>query len=65
MDLQLIENFLARRLDLPLPVRASLAEKLSRRMKEKTMLDVPSGTSNETFLEALVLGLREAGGMHS
>jgi hypothetical protein len=34
-------------------------------MKEKTMLEVPSGASNETFLEALVAGLRDAGGMHS
>ena len=64
-DLQLMENFLARRLDLPLDVRASLAERLAGRMKEKTMLEVPSGASNETFLEALVAGLRDAGGMHS
>jgi uncharacterized RDD family membrane protein YckC len=64
-DLQLMENFIARRLDLPLDVRASLAERLANRMKEKTMLEVPSGISNETFLEALVVGLREAGGMHS
>ena len=64
-DLQLMENFLARRLDLPLDVRASLAERLAVRMKEKTLLEVPSGTSNETFLEALVAGLREAGGMHA
>jgi uncharacterized RDD family membrane protein YckC len=64
-DLQLMENFLARRLDLPLDVRASLAERLAVRMKEKTMLEVPSGSSNETFLEALVIGLRDAGGMHS
>jgi uncharacterized RDD family membrane protein YckC len=64
-DLQLMENFLARRLDLPLDVRASLAERLAIRMKEKTLLEVPSGTSNETFLEALVVGLRETGGMHS
>ncbi len=63
-DLQLIESFLARRLDLPLDVRASLAERLARRMGEKTVLEVPSGTSNETFLEALVLVLREAGNMH-
>jgi uncharacterized RDD family membrane protein YckC len=60
-DLQLMENFLARRLDLPLEVRANLAEKLSRRMKEKIRSEVPSGTSNETFLEALVFGLREVG----
>jgi uncharacterized RDD family membrane protein YckC len=64
-DLQLMENFLARRLDLPLDVRASLAERLAVRMKEKTMLEIPSGASNETFLEALVVGLRDAGGMHS
>lgn len=64
-DLDLMESFLARRLDLPLDVRASLAERLAVRMKEKTMLEVPSGTSNETFLEALIVGLREAGGMHS
>jgi uncharacterized RDD family membrane protein YckC len=61
MDLQLIESFLARRLDLPLDVRAKLAEKLSRRMEEKMKSAIPSGTSNETFLEALVLGLREVG----
>jgi len=64
-DLQLIESFLARRLDLPLDVRASFALRLSRRMAEKTRLEVPSGTTDETFLEALVLGLREAGGMHA
>jgi uncharacterized RDD family membrane protein YckC len=61
MDLQLIESFLARRLDLPLDVRAKLAEKLSRRMEEKMKSAIPPGTSNETFLEALVLGLREVG----
>ena len=64
-DLQLMENFLVRRLDLPLDVRASLGERLTIRMKEKTMLEVPSGASNETFLEALVAGLRDAGGMHA
>ncbi len=61
MDLQLIENFLVRRLDLPLDVGASLAEKLSHKMAEKMRLPIPSGISNETFLEALVLGLREVG----
>jgi uncharacterized RDD family membrane protein YckC len=61
MDLQLIENFLVRRLDLPLDVGASLAEKLSHKMAEKMKLAIPPGISNETFLEALVLGLREVG----
>jgi uncharacterized RDD family membrane protein YckC len=61
MDLQLIENFLVRRLDLPLDVGASLAQKLAHKMSEKMRLPVPPGVSNETFLEALVLGLREVG----
>jgi uncharacterized RDD family membrane protein YckC len=61
-DLQLLENFLGRRLDLPIEVRTKLAAKLAQTMAAKMLLDVPPGTSNETFLEALVLGLREAGG---
>jgi uncharacterized RDD family membrane protein YckC len=61
-DLQLLENFLVRRLDLPLEVRAKLAGRLAQSMAAKMMVDVPPGTSNETFLEALVVGLREAGG---
>ena len=65
VDLQLLENFLARRLDLPLDVRASLGERLARRMAEKTLLEVAAGTSHETFLEALVSGSREVGGIRS
>jgi uncharacterized RDD family membrane protein YckC len=60
-DLQLIESFLARRLDLPLDVRANLAEKLSHQMEAKMKIEMASGTSRETFLEALVLSLREVG----
>jgi uncharacterized RDD family membrane protein YckC len=60
-DLQLMENFLERRLDLPLEVRANLAKKLSRRMEEKMRSEIPPGTSDETFLEALVLSLRDVG----
>jgi uncharacterized RDD family membrane protein YckC len=61
-DLQLLENFLGRRLDLPIEVRTKLAAKLAQTMAAKMLVDVPPATSNETFLEALVLGLREAGG---
>jgi hypothetical protein len=64
-DLQLMENFIARRLDLPLEVRTNLAAKLARSMAQKMTIEIPPGTSHETFLEALVLGLREAGGLHS
>jgi uncharacterized RDD family membrane protein YckC len=61
-DLQMIDNFLARRLDLPLDVRANLAEKLARRMASK-MLQEPTGASNETFLESLAFALRQGGGV--
>jgi uncharacterized RDD family membrane protein YckC len=61
-DLQMIDNFLARRLDLPLDVRAKLAEKLARRMASK-MLQEQSGTSDETFLESLAVALRQGGGL--
>jgi uncharacterized RDD family membrane protein YckC len=64
-DLQLLENFLGRRLDLPIEVRARLAEKLSRHMEEKMRSQIPPGTSHETFLETLALGLREVGPANS
>ncbi len=59
-DLQIIDNFLARRLDLPMDVRANLAEKLARRMASKMLQEV-SGISDETFLESLAVALRQAG----
>ncbi|MGC2398862.1 MAG: RDD family protein [Acidobacteriaceae bacterium] len=60
-DLQMIESFLVRRLDLPLDVGASLAARMARSLAEKMKLEVPSGISYETFLETLVLSLREVG----
>jgi uncharacterized RDD family membrane protein YckC len=59
-DLQIIENFLARRLDLPMDVRARLARTLASRMASK-MLQELSVASDETFLESLVVALRRAG----
>jgi uncharacterized RDD family membrane protein YckC len=59
-DLQMIDNFLARRLDLPLDVRARLAQKLAHRMASK-MLQEPSIGSDETFLESLAVALRQGG----
>jgi uncharacterized RDD family membrane protein YckC len=60
-DLQMIESFLVRRLDLPLDVGASLAARMARSLAEKMKLEVPPGISNETFLESLVMNLREVG----
>ena len=59
-DLQMIDNFLARRLDLPLDVRARLAQKLAHRMTSK-MQQEPSIASDETFLESLAVALRQGG----
>jgi uncharacterized RDD family membrane protein YckC len=59
-DLQMIDNFLGRRLDLPLDVRAKLAEKLARHMASKMLQERP-GTSDETFLESLAVALRQGG----
>lgn len=60
-DLQMMESFLVRRLDLPLDVGASLAAKMARSLAEKMKVEVPPGITNETFLEGLVLGLRDVG----
>ncbi len=60
-DLQLIESFLARRLDLPLDVRASLRGKLARRLSEKMQFPIPDGISVETFLEEIPPAIRSAG----
>jgi uncharacterized RDD family membrane protein YckC len=61
-DLQLLENFLVRRLDLPIEVRTKLAARLAQTMAGKMTLDIPLETSDETFLEGLVLAMRETGG---
>ena len=57
-DLLVLDNFLARRLDLPMDVRAKLAGKLATRMASKMLLQ-REGTSDETFLESLALALRQ------
>jgi uncharacterized RDD family membrane protein YckC len=59
-DLQMIDNFLARRLDLPLDVRAKLAQKLAQRMASKMLQELPAA-NDETFLESLAVALRQGG----
>jgi hypothetical protein len=60
-DLQVIETFLQRRLDLPFEVRQRTADKLAKHFREKC--GVPEGThaDNENLLEILVRGLRGSG----
>jgi hypothetical protein len=52
-DLEAIDNFLARRLDLPLDIRAQLATRLVTQMKSRMRIDGPIALSDETLLEGL------------
>ena len=63
-DLQVMETFLQRRLDLPLEVRQKTAEKLAQHFREKC--GVPEGTlpDDEALLEILVRGIRRSGRIH-
>ena len=62
-DLQVLESFFSRRLDMDLATRASLAEKIATAICAKSSLTIPEGTSTETFLEAVAHQLRELGPM--
>jgi uncharacterized RDD family membrane protein YckC len=58
-DLEVLENFLSRRLDMPLGTRATLAERISVALRAKSGLEMPAGVSTETFLEATARQLRD------
>jgi uncharacterized RDD family membrane protein YckC len=58
-DLEVLENFLSRRLDMPLGTRAALAERISTALRAKSGLEMPAGVSAETFLEATARQLRD------
>jgi uncharacterized RDD family membrane protein YckC len=60
-DLQAIESFLARRLDLPLDARGALAARLAERMARRVEIDLPTEISVETFLEELAATRRDLG----
>ena len=60
-DLEVLESFFARRLDMPLPTRQALAERISAAIRAKSGLEVPPGVSTETFLEAVARELRDLG----
>lgn len=63
-DLQVMETFLQRRLDLPLEVRQKAAQRLANHFREKC--SVPEGIcdDNENLLEILVRGFRRNGRAH-
>ena len=62
-DLQVLESFFARRLDLPLSTRQAIAEKIAAAIQAKSGLEPPPGVSIETFLEAVARGLRDVARM--
>jgi uncharacterized RDD family membrane protein YckC len=64
-DLQVLESFFARRLDMPLATRAALAQRISASIQSKSGLEPPPGASVETFLEITARQLRDVARMHS
>lgn len=60
-DLEVLEGFFARRLDMSMNTRQSLAERIAAAIQAKSGLEVPPGVSTETFLEATARQLRDLG----
>ncbi len=58
-DLEVLEGFFARRLDLPLETRAGLARRIAEAIRAKSGLEPPPEVSDETFLEAMARELRD------
>jgi len=64
-DLIVLEGFFARRLDMSLPTRQALAERIAAAIQAKSGLEPPAGASVETFLETTARQLREMARMQS
>ena len=58
-DLEVLEGFFARRLDMPLPTRQALAERIASAIQAKSGIERPTDASVETFLEATARQLRD------
>lgn len=58
-DLQVLEGFFARRLDLSLSTREALAQRIAASLCAKSGLERPPEISIETFLEAVARDLRD------
>lgn len=64
-DLQVLESFFARRLDMPLSTREALAQRISSAIQAKSGLEPPPGASTETFLEITARQLRDVARLDS
>jgi hypothetical protein len=58
-DLEVLEGFFARRLDMSIPTRQALAQRIAAAIQAKSGLETPEGASVETFLEAAARQLRD------
>jgi uncharacterized RDD family membrane protein YckC len=58
-DLQVLEGFFARRLDMSMATREALAGRIAAAIQAKSGLEVPASASVETFLEATARQLRD------
>jgi uncharacterized RDD family membrane protein YckC len=63
-DLEVLEGFFSRRLDMALPTRESLAARIAAAIQAKSGLEPPPGVSIETFLEATAHQLRDIARLH-
>jgi uncharacterized RDD family membrane protein YckC len=58
-DLEVLEGFFSRRLDMNLATRQGLALRIAAAIQAKSGLETPAGVSVETFLEATARQLRD------
>ena len=63
-DLEVLESFFTRRLDMDLTTRAALAGRIATALCAKSGLAIPPETSVETFLEAVAHQFREQARMN-
>ena len=62
-DLEVLEGFFSRRLDMSLETRRTLAERIAAAVQAKSGLELPPDVSVETFLEATARQLRDVARM--
>ena len=58
-DLEVLESFFSRRLDMSMDTRRALAQRIAAAVQAKSGMEVPAGVSVETFLEATARQLRD------
>lgn len=63
-DLEVLEGFFSRRLDMPLATREALARRIAGAIQAKSGLEPPLGASIETFLEVIARQLRDIARLH-